>query len=547
MWAGSPPAPMMDAMDQPNPPGSDHPSDIGQGHTPLIDSMLVHHRPQRTRRGNPVVGPDPGTPTSRSITLILAVLLAGVAILWQNLGHERQARLIHAPPEPPVLERIDAPAPGGGADMLARIYLRVGEFLVADPAAVGPVIEQVDAFAATDADEIRVALVAAELDSPQAALDRLNALEIRLFDDAEKSDADHPDPRTEKQRAADRAILLGDIDTLRKLYTDGPDTLDADQRQRLLDRYGLLGVYVLSRGDTPEAREDIIGSPWPIIVFGGAVLMVVGLGLLGGLGVLIWGIVWLANPRTTFRAPRPEPGGSVFLETYALFVGCFALLAIGLTIAEAHAPERVANILAAISLPLHWLLMFTVLWPVIRGMGWSSWRQSVGLHRGQGVLVEVGCGALAYLACIPLYFVGVGVTFGLILLWEALNGAQSEPTPPSNPIVDLVGSGDPVTIVLIFTLATVWAPITEELIFRGSLFRHLRARLHWGVAALVSATLFAFLHAYGPLMVTPLIVLGFSFAFMREWRGSIIASMTAHFLHNCSLMILMISGLKLLT
>jgi membrane protease YdiL (CAAX protease family) len=63
---------------------------------------------------------------------------------------------------------------------------------------------------------------------------------------------------------------------------------------------------------------------------------------------------------------------------------------------------------------------------------------------------------------------------------------------------------------------------------------------------IITAILFAFMHDYGPLMVAPLIALGFMFSFMREWRGSIIAPVTAHFMHNFSLMSFMIILVQLI-
>jgi hypothetical protein len=101
-------------------------------------------------------------------------------------------------------------------------------------------------------------------------------------------------------------------------------------------------------------------------------------------------------------------------------------------------------------------------------------------------------------------------------------------------VIDIVSQADPVVLFLIFLLATVWAPLTEELVFRGALYRWFRGRLVWPLSAFLVGLLFAFMHSYGPLMVSPLVALGFMFSFMREWRGSIIACMTAHFIHNFS-------------
>ena len=53
-------------------------------------------------------------------------------------------------------------------------------------------------------------------------------------------------------------------------------------------------------------------------------------------------------------------------------------------------------------------------------------------------------------------------------------------------------------------------------------------------AALVSALMFGLMHGYNILLLGPVITLGFVFALMREWRGSLICTMTAHFMHNAT-------------
>lgn len=524
--------PPMDHDPRPAPPYPNPP--IGPGAPPLVASMVTLGPPPVTPRGNPVVPPDPGTPRSRNLAFIAAVLIAGLTILWQNIGHDRQQDLIGAPPAPPPpAQAADKPAPAGMAEPMARIFLRLAPILRNQP---GPskrdFIEQVAAMATEPADRVRVAILAGEYLGPEAALERTAA--VRNDRAAQSDDPEAPDP------------IAAELDAVDIIYTDGPHALDPAVRDQFAVRYGKIGAYALSRGEPEAEREAIIGGPWPVIMLAlGFLALAGGTGLIGTC-VLVWGIVWYANPRTRMRCPRPLPGGSVMLETYALFVGCFAALVIGSSLVQAHAPSAVAEAAGALQLPLQWFLMLTVLWPLVRGMDPRRWRHAVGLTRGDGVAREIGCGVLAYLACVPLYFLGVVITLVLVALWEMINPGPTDAPVPNKPIVELVGTGNLWIIVLVFALATVWAPITEELIFRGALFRHFRARTHWAPAALLSACLFAYMHSYGPLMVAPLILLGFMFAFMREWRGSIIAPMTAHFLHNFTLITLMIIAFQII-
>jgi membrane protease YdiL (CAAX protease family) len=529
------------------------PVGYGGGGAPLVDSMTAHERPRFTRRGNPIVAPDPGSPGSRTLAILAAILLAGIVIVWQNMGPDRQQDLINAPPMPPAAaQAADEPAPGGMTDLMARAFLRLRTFLSQSPATDRQsLVEQVETTVAADADRVRVIIMAADFLGPDAALERIEDLRTDLLareappeTDAEAATQAEADPNARTHRD----LLRAELDALKIIYTDGPDALEPAARDQLAARYGTLGEFALTTGQPDSARTAAIGGPWPIIILGLGVMTLIGSALFVGFGLLVWGIIWYASPRTVMRSEKPAPGGSVMLETYALFVGGFAVLSIGSTIAEAHAPDPVRDLVIALHLPAQWLLMLTVLWPLLRGMTGRAWRQAMGITRGQGVGREMACGLLAYLASVPLYFLGVAVSVVLMFAWNALKtGGSGEPAPPpENPIVELIGSADLVTLILIFTLATVWAPVTEELIFRGALFRHFRGRVHWTLAALGSAVLFAYMHAYGPLMVAPLVALGFMFAFMREWRGSIIAPMTAHFLHNFTLITLMIIAFQII-
>ena len=73
---------------------------------------------------------------------------------------------------------------------------------------------------------------------------------------------------------------------------------------------------------------------------------------------------------------------------------------------------------------------------------------------------------------------------------------------------------------------------------RGALFRHLRGRLGFVLAAIISAMLFGALHQYDVLLLLPVMALGASFAFIREWRGSLIGCITAHAIHNTTIFML---------
>ena len=84
-------------------------------------------------------------------------------------------------------------------------------------------------------------------------------------------------------------------------------------------------------------------------------------------------------------------------------------------------------------------------------------------------------------------------------------------------------------------LIVVAAPISEEIFFRGFIFGGLRGRLHFWVAAGISAGIFGLFHYTGPgsLGVLPqLAVLGFALCWVYDRTGSIYPTMAIHALNN---------------
>ena len=88
--------------------------------------------------------------------------------------------------------------------------------------------------------------------------------------------------------------------------------------------------------------------------------------------------------------------------------------------------------------------------------------------------------------------------------------------------------------------AVVWAPLVEELVFRGAFYRYLRPSFTVIGSTLISALLFSALHPQGLAGIPALMSIGIVLAVIREWRGSTIATMTMHAVHNSVLVTMMI-------
>ena len=123
--------------------------------------------------------------------------------------------------------------------------------------------------------------------------------------------------------------------------------------------------------------------------------------------------------------------------------------------------------------------------------------------------------------------------FSLILMKiiEYVTG-QPGPPAPENPVLDMAATTNLLEMLLLLSLVVIWAPVVEETVFRGGLFSWLRTRGGFLIAAVASAFVFAIIHAYPLPLIPPIMALGFIFACLREWRGSLIAPMTAHFCQN---------------
>ncbi|MBX3408145.1 MAG: CPBP family intramembrane metalloprotease [Phycisphaeraceae bacterium] len=370
------------------------------------------------------------------------------------------------------------------------------------------------------------AILAADTLNPGEAEKRLDRLELQL------------DPESP---------LVADVALLRRMYAaDAPPAaeiaaaMEPADREAFEQRHGLFARLALSFGDdAAAARRDAASSGLTMLLtimfFGGAA----GLAILAGFAVLIYFVILALQGRLRRRFVPPGrsagdaggdagPGQGVWLEMVSLFVGGFLFIGLAGDLLGAAGVSWAGFL----SLGLQWLLVLVIFWPVVRGMSWERWRGEIGWHSGRGVAREVGAGLLVYLACLPIYFFTAFLLVIAMLIWSALSGTEPARPIEDNKVFEIASSGNPVVLILIFMLASVWAPIVEESIFRGALYRRLRLGLPFIGAALISAALFSIMHGYAVVQLVLVGVLGLMFAIIREWRGSIIGAAAVHCVHN---------------
>jgi membrane protease YdiL (CAAX protease family) len=92
--------------------------------------------------------------------------------------------------------------------------------------------------------------------------------------------------------------------------------------------------------------------------------------------------------------------------------------------------------------------------------------------------------------------------------------------------------GDPSKLAASLVETIVFAPMFEEIVFRGLFFATLRRRFGFVASALISASVFAVAHGYGLLGFVSVLWSGVLWAWAYERSGSVLPGMLAHTVNN---------------
>jgi membrane protease YdiL (CAAX protease family) len=125
---------------------------------------------------------------------------------------------------------------------------------------------------------------------------------------------------------------------------------------------------------------------------------------------------------------------------------------------------------------------------------------------------------------------GIFVAYGLALLLVEQLGVDAAPFRGTNPLP--IEEGMPVVeLALLGLMAVILAPLTEELFFRGLVYRGLRGLWSRLPALAVSGICFGLLHLELGVLV-PFSLVGVLWAWSNDQSGSIWTSIMAHALVN---------------
>jgi membrane protease YdiL (CAAX protease family) len=260
-----------------------------------------------------------------------------------------------------------------------------------------------------------------------------------------------------------------------------------------------------------------------------------GILVLGGLVVLAW-----QTKRARATAPvGVEPWRATLLDFGIwVWVVCFAIYAGANLLRFIHPavhgpqPTQMQVLLLASAFQLSALFAQLILLRMKRPFS------PMPLNHGRLPIGRaVGDAVLAWLAAYPLLAVASLVWQTLIevvrKMWVNLQ------TPPQEAVKMLAQSSRFRETALLVFFAVLVAPVTEELFFRGGLYRFLKSRLPAPVAVAAASFLFALSH-FNLESFLPLFVLGWLLARLYERTGQIAAPILFHALFNLASILLIL-------
>ena len=244
--------------------------------------------------------------------------------------------------------------------------------------------------------------------------------------------------------------------------------------------------------------------------------------------------VWpeLSPPAAEAGAPRqgtstaPEPKGSEAWKPWsaplALLVWFGSTLVVTIVIAIAAAamgysiddPPSGVNIAGTFAQDLVMIgavLLFAYMAGRPRAADFGLVRTPVGKAIGAMIAIWIGF-----------------ITFSLV--WKTAISLDDPQTLP-----DQLGiAGSTLNLVLVVIIITVLAPVSEELLFRGYIFRALRNWRGFAPAAIITGLIFGAVHiGSSPIgFALPLAAFGFGLCLLYQWTGSLYPCIALHAANN---------------
>jgi membrane protease YdiL (CAAX protease family) len=125
-----------------------------------------------------------------------------------------------------------------------------------------------------------------------------------------------------------------------------------------------------------------------------------------------------------------------------------------------------------------------------------------------------------------LYTIGTAIAvMGIIELISVLANIEQNPI-----MVDIVSNTDPLIFII---TAVILAPVAEELLFRGWLYRELEIYTDKVVAIAITSGLFTLIHIqYSAIEMLLVLIIGISLGLLRSYYNNLLYPIILHFINN---------------
>lgn len=142
-------------------------------------------------------------------------------------------------------------------------------------------------------------------------------------------------------------------------------------------------------------------------------------------------------------------------------------------------------------------------------------------------------------AALYSFLIVIAIMLPVTAAWVYVLEAFGQEIELQETVVIFSQTDDLPIMLLMIVVIVLGAPLSEEVLFRGCLYRFLKAKMSVGAAMILSAFLFALLHPNLPGFV-PLFILGVVLAYAYEKTGSIKVPILIHGIFNLNTVIIIV-------
>lgn len=256
-------------------------------------------------------------------------------------------------------------------------------------------------------------------------------------------------------------------------------------------------------------------------------------GLIGAILLLIWPLVRrsLGNSGYVGIGGAPAPF-DVYSTQRVMVVWLLGFMGISMLVWSIFAgagggPQMMALGMATITLLNGGLTLFLI----------QRFGRNLGDLRPLKVPLRLGFSSSAggpiglALWCLGGIAVMLVVVTGASILNVSLLGAEPDSQQPAMEMALTTGSVG--QLIIIGSSVVIFAPLFEEILFRGFLYRNLRERTGPVFAMLTSGFIFGLFHL-DPVRIIPLAAIGATLAWLYERSGTLVVPIVVHALWNLS-------------